>query len=49
MFIASVPELKNCKAEAQTMEEVQELIKLAIKQSLGDKDASVDLEERGQN
>ncbi|MBI4833716.1 MAG: type II toxin-antitoxin system HicB family antitoxin [Planctomycetes bacterium] len=45
-YIASVAELKGCCAEAKTMEELQELIKLAIKQHLGDKDARINLEDK---
>lgn len=45
-YIASVSELKGCRAEAKTMEELQELIKIAIKQHLGDKDAQIRLEEK---
>ncbi|MEK7450058.1 MAG: type II toxin-antitoxin system HicB family antitoxin [Planctomycetota bacterium] len=43
-YIASAPELNNCRAQGKSMEEVQAQIKKAIKCALGVTEASIELE-----
>jgi len=43
-YIAYVPDLPGCRVQGKSLAEVQELIKKAIQQGLGDCDASIKLE-----
>jgi predicted RNase H-like HicB family nuclease len=46
MYAASIEEIPECRVVAKTMEELQELVKIAIKRHLGDKNARIKLEDK---